>query len=107
MTFDLEQVETAGPEVLQASGGTVGAQRIITSNTSEIPNLASHRLVILFFDFSGAQEEEIDREIDAGINYVNKQMTAADIVAVVSFNTMLSVDQDFTPDRDQVLKALN
>src|SRR5277367_1883727 len=27
MTFDLEQVETAGPEVLQASGGTVGGQK--------------------------------------------------------------------------------
>src|SRR5271163_2774266 len=61
VSFDLEQVETAGPEVLQASGGTVGTQKIITSKTSEIPNLTNHRLVILFFDFSGAQEEEIDR----------------------------------------------
>jgi len=107
VSFDLEQVETAGPDVLQASGGSVGAQKILTSKTSEIPNLTSHRLVILFFDFSGAQEEEIDREIDAGINYVNKQMTPADVVAIVSFNTMLNVDQDFTSDRDQVLKTLN
>ena len=105
-SFDFESIETAGPALAQATSGSVGAQRIIGNKTAPPPDFKSHRLVILFFDFNGAQEEEIDREVDAGLKYVDKQMTAADTVAVVSFNTVLKVDQDFTSDKDLVKKSL-
>ncbi|MGA7352414.1 MAG: VWA domain-containing protein, partial [Acidobacteriaceae bacterium] len=40
-------------------------------------------------------------------NYINKQMHPADLVAVVSLDATLSLDQDFTASKDLLLKAVN
>ena len=53
------------------------------------------------------QPEDIERAQDAARNYINKQMQAADIVAVASLDSSLSLDQDFTQDRQLLLKAVN
>jgi VWFA-related protein len=60
----------------------------------------------LFFDLSSMQDEDIDRAVDAATNYVNKQMSPADLVAMVSMSTGLSMDQDFTSDKAALLKVL-
>ncbi len=54
---------------------------------------------MIFFDLSSMQDEDIDRAVDAANNYVNKQMQPADLVALVSMSTGLSMDQDFTADK--------
>jgi hypothetical protein len=45
------------------------------------------------------QPEDIDRAVDAAKDYINKQMAPADLVALVSLVTGLSMDQDFTSDK--------
>jgi VWFA-related protein len=60
----------------------------------------------MFFDLSSMQDEDIDRAVDAATNYVNKQMQPADLVAMVSMSTGLSLDQDFTSDKAALLKVL-
>jgi VWFA-related protein len=52
------------------------------------------------------QDEDIDRAVDAATNYVNKQMAPADLVAMVSMSTGLSMDQDFTNDKAALLQVL-
>ena len=68
--------------------------------------LKDRRLIVLFFDLSSMQPDEIDRATNAAQNYVDKQMVAADLVSVVSLGSTLSVNQDFTSDRALLKKAL-
>ncbi len=80
-------------------------------NAGETPALVNRplkdrRLIILFFDLSSMQPDEIDQATAAAQNYVDKQMVAADLVAVVSLGSTLSVNQDFTSDRALLKKAL-
>jgi VWFA-related protein len=68
--------------------------------------LKDRRLIILFFDLSSMQPDEIDRATAAAQNYVDKQMVAADLVSVVSLGSGLNVNQDFTSDKALLKKAL-
>lgn len=68
--------------------------------------LKDRRLIILFFDLSSMEPDEIDQATAAAQNYVDKQMVAADLVAVVSLGSTLNVNQDFTSDRTLLKKAL-
>lgn len=69
--------------------------------------LRDHRLVVLFFDLTSMQPEDVERAQDAARNYINKQMQAADIVAVASLDSSLSLDQDFTQNKQLLLNAIN
>jgi VWFA-related protein len=64
------------------------------------------RLIVLFFDLSGMEPDEIDHSVTAAQNYVDKQMAPADLVSVVSLGSSLQVNQDFTSDHGLLKKAL-
>jgi VWFA-related protein len=85
------------PAQAQNSGG---------SPSLETRPLKDRRLIILFFDLSSMQPDEIDQATTAAQNYVDKQMVAADLVAVVSLGSTLNVNQDFTSHRALLKKAL-
>lgn len=80
--------------------------------TSEKPQLAAsvefkdRRLILLFFDLSGMEPDEIDHSVTAALNYVDKQMAPADLVSIVSLGSSLQVNQDFTTDHALLKKAL-
>ncbi len=61
----------------------------------------------MMFDLSSMQVEDLDRAVAAAKNYVQKQMQPADLVALVSLGTSLSLDQDFTSDKSLILRQLN
>ena len=65
-----------------------------------------HRLIVLFFDLSGMEPDEIDHSVTAAQNYVDKQMAPADLVSIVSLGSSLQVSQDFTSDPALLKKAL-
>ena len=58
------------------------------------------RLLALFFDFSSMQPPEQIRAKDAALKFLNQQMTASDLVAILTFSNRLRVLQDFTDDRE-------
>jgi VWFA-related protein len=64
------------------------------------------RLIVLFFDLSAMEPDEIDRAATAAENYVDKQMAPADLVSVVSLGSSLQLNQDFTSDKAQLKKIL-
>ena len=68
--------------------------------------LKDRRLIILFFDLSAMQPDEIDHATTAAQNYVEKQMVPADLVSIVSLGSSLTVNQDFTSDRALLKKTL-
>ena len=69
-------------------------------------DLAGRRLVILLFDTSSMQPEDVQRSIDSAEKYVQTQMTESDLVAVATVSTTLDVLSDFTADRVKVRNVL-
>lgn len=69
-------------------------------------DLAGHRLVILLFDTSSMQPEDVQRAIDSATKYVETQMSEADLVAIATVGTSLNILSDFTPDRVKVHNVL-
>ncbi|HEY2380908.1 MAG TPA: VWA domain-containing protein, partial [Terriglobia bacterium] len=69
-------------------------------------DLKDRRLIVLFFDLSSLQPEEVERAGKSGLDYVNKQMAPADLVSVVTFSNALNVDLDFTSDKEALQTTL-
>jgi VWFA-related protein len=68
--------------------------------------LAGRRLIVLLFDISSMQPEDVQRAVDSATKYVNEKMAAADMVAVATVSSQLDVLVDFTADREKVGAAL-
>ena len=104
---DIEHVETAGAE---------DAKPIVVPVDNEGPNtpsaaaaseqLRDRRLVVLFFDLTSMQPDDLIRAHDAAAKFVKQQMTKADVVAVVAFSTRLTVLANFTNDHALLDKAI-
>lgn len=108
-SFDYENVDDAAVLAEKATvAGKASIADMLEHNFAASPEqLKDHRLIVMFFDLSSMQDEDIDRAVDAAKNYVNKQMQPADLVAMVSMSTGLSLDQDFTSDKAAILRVLD
>ena len=69
--------------------------------------LAGRRLVILLFDTASMAPEDVQRSVDSARTWVSKEMSTADMVAVATVSSLLSVLQDFTTEAPLVTNALN
>jgi VWFA-related protein len=107
-SFDYQNVDEAA--VLRENSTVTGKATIadlLNRDFAASPAaLRDHRLIVMFFDLSSMQPEDIDRAVEAAQDYVNKKMQPADLVALVSMATGLSMDQDFTSDKAALLKGL-
>ncbi|HTV13842.1 MAG TPA: VWA domain-containing protein [Acidobacteriaceae bacterium] len=108
VSFDFESVDQAAPlseATINASApnGVFGAK----AGTATQEELRNHRLIVMFFDITSMQPDDIERAQEAARDYINKQMHPADLVAVASLNETLSLDQDFTANKTLLLKAVN
>jgi len=70
-------------------------------------DVAGRRLIVLLFDVSSMQPEDVQRSVDAAQKYVSEQMSSADLIAVATVSSMLNVLTDFTGDKEKVQTALN
>ena len=70
-------------------------------------DLAGRRLIVLLFDVSSMQPEDVQRSVESAQKYVTEQMSSADLIAVATVSSMLNVLTDFTGDRAKVQEALN
>ena len=108
VSFDFENVDQAAAlneaTINAAAPNGIFGSKNGTATTAELRN---HRLIVMFFDLTSMQPDDIDRAQDAARNYLNKQMHPADLVAVVSLNDTLSLDQDFTANKNLLLRAVN
>ncbi len=107
-SFDYENVDEAvslNEATINATAprGIFGAPAGVATQQE----LHNHRLVVMFFDLTSMQPEDVERAQEAARNYLEKQMLPADLVAMVSLNTTLSLDQDFTADKQLLLRAVN
>ena len=96
-------VEAKMTELAKTGGaGAAPAPQPFTSDA-----LAGRRLIVLLFDVSSMQPEDVQRSVDSARKYVSEQMNAADLVAVATVATTLDVLTDFSGERERVEAALN
>ncbi len=69
-------------------------------------DVSGRRLMVLLFDLSSMQPEDVQRAIDSANTFVSDAMSAADLVAVATVSSALDVLTDFTGDRATVAAAL-
>jgi VWFA-related protein len=112
-TFDFENVDelaTAGLAEATVTGAAgQGPGTLLRSPKKAPPSLDARdrRLMLLFFDFSAMDPEQIDRSVDAAKKFVETKMQPADLMALISLATNMRVDLDFTDDKTKLLAALS
>ncbi len=110
VSFDIEKPDTV---VAEAPAGGPSQQvvqgevpKMLSGGTVTREFVRDRRLIVIFFDLSSMQPEEIDRAVQAATDYVNKQMAPADLVSIVTLSDSMQVAQDFTTDHATLLKAM-
>lgn len=102
--FDFESVDMAKPlDEATISGLASSANGKGAVGTVRPEDLKDHRLIVFFFDLTSMQPEDVDRSVDAAKDFLTKKMQPADLIALVSLDTELKVDQDFTSNKDLLL----
>lgn len=109
--FDAQNVDQAlhlpGTTAVTGRAGAPAATALGSTAAAQAAVLKNHRLIVLFFDLTSMQPDDVDRVQDAARHFVNAQMQNADMVAAVSLGNTLSLDQDFTDDKQALLRAIN
>ncbi len=111
-TFDVENTESVQQVPMQqANLLSVPATKAKTSADAPAASaqesaIKDRRLIVLFFDLSSMQPDEIERSAQAAQDYLAKQMEPADLVSIVSLGDTITVNQDFTSDRDKLQAVL-
>ena len=109
-SFDIENVDNyaensgAGPSQTESQGPIPTG--LLTSKNVGKDVLRDRRFIVLLFDFSAMEADEVERALNSAQNFIAKQMTPADLVSIVSLNTSLVVNHDFTSDKDQLTAVL-
>jgi VWFA-related protein len=112
-SFDFENIEELAFAVQTTPTATGNEEAVApTAGASAPPAQAvlaarDRRLIMLFFDFSSMEPDQIDRAVDAVKKYVNSKMQPADLIAIVSLSTNMRLDLAFTDNKSKILSALN
>jgi VWFA-related protein len=108
-TFDFQSVDMATPlneatvSGLAASATGNGSKAAVVARPEDLRN---HRLIAMFFDLTSMQPEDLDRSVEAAQTFLREKMQPADLVALVSLGDTLSVDQDFTADKNALINEV-
>jgi VWFA-related protein len=104
---DIEAIETATTDVSKPIVVTVDNDGPNSPSADAISDaLRDRRLIVLFFDLTSMQTDDLIRAHDAADKFVKQQMTEADVVAVIVFSTRINVLANFTNDRAVLNKAI-
>jgi VWFA-related protein len=114
VSFDVENVDAAPAlDVTQAKplpelAPGQASPTSVAANTAELTaaQFKDRRLIVLFFDLSGMEPDEIDHAVTSAEHYVDTQMATPDLVSIVSLGSSLLVNQDFTTDHALLKKQL-
>jgi VWFA-related protein len=112
ISFDVENTDAVPPQDVtqvkplpEDNSGQAKPNRA-ASLANMADEFKDRRLIVLLFDLSAMEPDEIDRSVTSAVHYVDTQMAPADLVAIVSLGSSLLVNQDFTSDHDLLKKEL-
>src|SRR5262245_56037377 len=127
VTFALEEIPGSAPETAAAAPAApaptpAAAPPAVTAAEPPKPaaiNLANisaservkdmlkdRRLIILFFDMSSLETEDLVRSVTTAEEFITKRSTPHDLIAIATYSSVLQMVQDLTNDRELLLKTL-
>jgi VWFA-related protein len=101
---DIEAMESAPPDNSKPIVVAIDSPTRTADAVQE--QVRDHRMVVLFFDLTSMQSDDITRARNAAQKFVEKQMTNADLVSIVAYASRLTVWADFTNDRAALARAV-
>jgi VWFA-related protein len=110
VSFDVENVDALPAQgVAQAKPlpGSASETKPAPAAVGISDQFKDRRLIVLFFDLSAMEPDEIDHAVTSAEHYLDAQMLPADLVSIVSLGSSLLVNQDFTTDRALLRKQLD
>ena len=105
-SFDFESVDKAAPLNEATVSGLAAGPNNKAVTVARPEDMRNHRLIVMFFDLTSMQPEDLDRSVEAARDFLKKKMQPADLVALVSLGDTLKVDQDFTADKDALAREV-
>jgi VWFA-related protein len=105
-SFDFENVEMAAPlneATISGLAASVNSSAAKAATIAKPEELRNHRLIVMFFDLTSMQPEDLDRSVAAAQDFLRAKMQPADLVALISLGGTLKVDQDFTADKNALI----
>jgi len=114
-TFDFEDLSASGSSSGEIAKETPLPATIIDLSKSTLDQLPKdlfqhRRLMILYLDLSSMPVEDLLQAQKATLDFIEKQLSPADLVSVVVNASQLKIAQNFTNDREalkQVVHRLN
>lgn len=113
--FDAQKLSEEPLPPLSATNGPSppGTRARKASNTSAEETSLSfrkrfqdRRLIVLFFDLASMRPAEQARAQRNAVKFIATQMTAADLVSIMTFSSVRRIVEDFTDDRESLSEAL-
>ncbi len=92
-------------DVTAAAVKAVTANQITPAKAGEV-KYKDRRLMVLFFDMTSMPINDQIRAQDSAVKFVKSQITPSDLVAVMTFASDVKVVEDFTDDRDKLIKDI-
>jgi VWFA-related protein len=103
---DIEKMEAVKESDTKPIVVTIDAPNNPAATEAVSEQVRDRRMLVLFFDLTSMQTDDIARAHDAALKFVQKQMTGADLVSIVVYAARLTVWADFTNDRATLEKAV-
>jgi VWFA-related protein len=105
--FDIEHMDK-----LEVAENADIAPTTISLGTIDSPEklkeqVRDHRMIVLFFDMTSLQPDDIRRASDSAQKYLKEQMTPADLVGIVMYGTSLQVVANFTNDKKLLTRVVS
>jgi VWFA-related protein len=102
--YDVEKLEKAGAADTAPITIPIGS----VAPAEEVRRqIRDRRMIVLFFDLTSLQPNDLTRSTLAAKQFLTRQMTPADLVGVVAYGNQLRVIADFTNDRDLLSTAVD
>src|SRR5580704_12113098 len=87
-SFDIENIDAVANQNLAQAKALLGAPAPVGSTNAKTlvanspDQFKDRRLIVLFFDLSAMEPDEIDHAVTSAKHYVDTQMAPADLVAI-------------------------
>ncbi len=105
-SFSLEDIEKLAQAGAENEAPPVIDLAKLPPNVTPAEAVRDRRLMVFFFDLTSLAPDDLTRALKAADDFLEKRLTPADLVAIVSYTSSLRVLQDFTNDRGALEKAL-
>jgi VWFA-related protein len=103
--------EDNSPKTLETRGAPAPVapakpKPVVAAPAAGVIKFQDKRLLCLFFDMTTMQPPEQLRAQEAAIKFLDSQMTASDLVEIMTYTTGIKIVQEWTADRETLITAL-